>query len=56
MRAHTLIIVLASLLLTACGQKGPLYLPAEPEQAPAAESVNSEQNGEQDKEKSKQSN
>lgn len=29
MRAHTLTIVLTALLLAGCGQKGPLYLPAE---------------------------
>lgn len=33
MPAHKLTILLAILLLTACGQKGPLYLP----QAPTAE-------------------
>ena len=32
MRTHTLTIILAALLLIAgCGQKGPLFLPAEPE-------------------------
>ena len=36
MRAHTLTIFLATLLLVGCGQKGPLFLPAEPEQAPVA--------------------
>ncbi len=29
-------IAILALLLSGCGQKGPLYLPAEPETAPAA--------------------
>lgn len=31
MRAHTLTLMLTALLLAGCGQKGPLYLPAEPD-------------------------
>jgi len=40
---HLLLLVLA-LVMTGCGQKGPLYLPTEPEQSPeqSPETGNSE--------------
>lgn len=36
MRKIPLLLLLAAGLLAACGQKGPLYLPEEPESRPAA--------------------
>ena len=51
MRAHTVTMFLATLLLAGCGQKGPLYLPAEPEQAAIV--AQPAESPEQDQQKSK---